>query len=216
MAKKYKCDVCGKPLGGFSRMDFTRDSLTIYVCEKCYSSLENMRYPGYSNKAGTYLREQLDGENITPAAKTCIQSLLKQYEEAHTPETENTHANTGIEPDKTKEYSNPISATIIGSLAFLCLAVGLIMLLVGCLSMSAGHETLIYFGFGSIISSAFLFVIMNISIDIHHMDYNITEIVKQNKQLQTEILDILHGEKPSAEKTANNSPRHYFSDNGVF
>ena len=39
---------------------------------------------------------------------------------------------------------------------------------------SAGHEVLIYAGIGGIITSALLFVIINLSIDLHKMEYNLS------------------------------------------
>ena len=197
MGRQYTCDICGKQMGAFDRFDYEKKSIKVHVCNKCSNQIEDLRYPNLRNTAAGYLRKHYDGGDSSPAGKAYIKLLYKESDTDNRDISNDQADKTITEPGSNTavpENNAPDFSTFLGIIAALCLGGGVIATLVGIFSGSMEHEALAYLGIGAIISGVLLFVIMNISRDIHHMDHTASESLR----LQKEILQLLQERKKDA------------------
>ncbi len=187
-----QCDICGKELKKMSTIDYTFNQYTLHVCPDCSKMIDQIRYAESKENAANYLQEQLQSGQASSLGQGYIQKLIKQFPVAETKANKAPSPAVQIpyEPSQA-EFSKPVSATIVGALAVLCLIAGIILLLVGLFTSNNGHEVFIYAGLGSIITSAFMFIIMNISVDIHHLDHSLQTLAKENQNYQKQIIELL-------------------------
>lgn len=135
-------------------------------------------------------RKNKQEANTTPKKTTGEKSQMKASNAAAKAKPE-----TQAEPEQTNSdgghYSNPVSSTIVGAFAVLCLLNGILFGVLTLFSLPKANMVFVYVALGSILSSAFLFIITNMSMDIHRMDYHIAKITAENREFQKEILQIL-------------------------
>ncbi len=198
MVKSYACDICGKPLGKMERINYEFSRGGIHVCAKCSDYIEEIKLSGSKTNANRYFRQMLQQEGISPLGKAYAEHLIERF-----PADDPDPAGEPAESEKPKsapetdrdDFRNPVSTGIISGFAVVTLIAGIILLLIGLFSTSNGHEALIYAGIGGIISSAFLFVIVNISADIHHLDHTVRALTKDNRDYQKQIAELLKAQQ---------------------
>lgn len=198
MAKTYNCDICGRPLGKMERINYEFHRESIHVCAECSDYIEEIKLSGSKANANRYFREKLGREGSSPLGKAYVEHLIKRFP-ADDPDpsgepAENEAPKAAPETDK-DDFRNPVSTGIISGFAVVTLITGIILLLIGLFSTDNGHEALIYAGIGGIISSAFLFVIVNISADIHHLDHTVRALAKDNRDYQKQIAELLKAQQ---------------------
>ena len=187
MSEKLKCDICGRSLSVYNGYEKPKTSESLHICFRCSDRISDLKDPGSRNKAYDYLEDKLYTDKGTAAGKQHIKALLRQYPKQYKPVADASSAGN----DDTSGYRNPVSASVIGGVAAVCLIAGIIMLLIGIFSSAAGHEVLLYVGSGSIVTSALLFVIMNMSVDIHRMDANLEMLASENARFRKDLLKLL-------------------------
>lgn len=193
MANADKCDICGISIETEDQIDYTNGGMRIHACAKCAQQIEGLKYEATKAQSTHYLQNQLQQTESSLFGKTFIQDILRESKQ-YTPKQQYVPNQKSPESDNTSDlpkYKDPISTIIVGIVAALCLAGSVVITIMGFTTGSNGHEALVYFGIGGIIISVFLFVIMNMSMDIHHMDYNIATLTEDNRHLQKEIIRLL-------------------------
>lgn len=198
MSKAYTCDICGKSLGKMERIDYEFRGNNVYACTECSGYIEEIMLAGSKSNANRYFREKLGQEGISPLGKAYAEHLIERFPaEDLSPAGETSGAETPEAAPGTgrEEYRKPVSTGIVTGFAILSLIVGIILLLIGLFSTNEGHEALIYVGLGGIVTSAFLFVIVNISADIHHLDHTVRALAKDNRDYQKQITELLKAQQ---------------------
>lgn len=198
MARTYTCDICGKTIGKMDRIDYVFRGDNVYACAACSGYIEEIMLAGSKDNASRYFREKLNQEGISPLGKAYAEHLIERFPaDDPAPAGETAEAETpkaASEPDR-DDFRKPVSTRIITGFAIVTLIAGIILVLIGLFSTSDGHEALIYAGVGGIVSSAFLFVIVNISADIHHLDHTVRALEKDNRDYRKQIIELLKNQQ---------------------
>ena len=103
--------------------------------------------------------------------------------------TVNISEKTPIDPRP--KYKDPVSSTIVSVCAAICMVAGLLMICSALISGVKDNGIILVTGIGCLVSSALLFVISNISVDIHRMEYSILSLALQNQEAQKRIIQLL-------------------------
>ena len=194
MARTYTCDICGKAIGKMDRIDYEFRGTNVGTCATCSGYIEEIWLAASKANANRYFREKLGQDGVSPLGKAYAEHLIERYpaeDPAPAVETARVETLKAVPGSGRGEYCKPVSTRIVTGFAIATLIAGIILLLIGLFSTNDGHEALIYVGLGGILSSAFLFVIVNISADIHHLDHTVQALAKDNRNYQKQITELL-------------------------
>lgn len=89
-------------------------------------------------------------------------------------------------PNKSDEYSTPISVNVVRFLAVILLVAGAIMTAVGFAKNE--NPTIVIYGLSCIVVCTFLFIIGNLSENVHKLTYLMEKHYKSNMNSQDFIL----------------------------
>ena len=88
-------------------------------------------------------------------------------------------------------YKDPVSSTFLGVIAAMILCGGVICIIVGLIYLKQTLGLPVYIGIVCIVISAFLFVVVNLSYDVHRMEYDMLTLLQENRSAQEQILQLL-------------------------
>ena len=90
-----------------------------------------------------------------------------------------------------RPYRDPNSAIFVAIVAILTLIGGIVLLVLGLGTGAKGSEIVLGAGAGAIIMSALLFIISDLSCDVHRTRYLLLTLTMDNQDYQEEIIRLL-------------------------
>ena len=90
-----------------------------------------------------------------------------------------------------RTYRDPNSAIFVAIVAILTLFGGIVLLVLGLGTGAKGSEIVLGAGVGAIIMSALLFIISDLSCDVHRTRYLLLTLTMDNQDYQEEIIRLL-------------------------